>query len=163
MCRSAIGFDTTDKIALESFDLTSAAAAAVPLKVLSALNTGHLHGSKFTEYLARDVFHRGGAAACLTGEILFLQNFSCRIAIRAILVKAVADLRVQETVRSNLDQVSAVTAAEPDDLSVKALRSLLDRYQMAKSLVADILYFSSAAFHFFIPCHCRHTLILNPF
>ena len=158
MCRSAIGFDTTDKIALESFDLTSAAAAAVPLKVLSALNTGHLHGSEFTEYLARDVLHRGGAAACLTGEILFLQNFSCRIAIRAILVKAVADLCVQKTVRCDLDDVSAVTAAPPDHLSVKTLRCFFDRNQVSKSLVLDVLHFTSTVFNFFVSDNRRHTL-----
>lgn len=163
MGHTTVYLDSAQQLSFKSLDLFSAGALAVPLQVLSALDAGHLDGRQLAECLAGDIGHGRRAAAGIAGKIFFLQCFSGSIAIRTVLIKAVADLRMKKTVRGDLDEVSTVTAAEPDDLSVKALRSLLDRYQMAKSLVADILYFSSAAFHFFIPCHCRHTLILNPF
>lgn len=162
MRRTAIGFDPADKIALESLDLTAAAATAEPLQVLSALDTGHLLGSQFTECLSRDVFHRGGAATCLSGEVLFLQYFPCRIAIRTVLVKAVTDLCVQKAVRCDLDDVTAVTAAQPDHLAVKALRCLFDRNQMTKSLVLDVLHFTATVFNFLVSDNRWHIFSNNP-
>lgn len=125
--RSAIHLDPAEKIALKCLDLAATAAAAVPLEVLPALDACHLLNSQFSEHLSRDVFHRGGTTACISGEILFFQYFSGGITIRAVLVKAVTDLCMEESVGCDLDDVSAVAAAQPDDLAVKSLRRLFDR------------------------------------
>lgn len=161
-CRTAIGFDPAQKISLKSFDLTSAAALAEPLQILTAFDTGHLDSSKLAEHLSGNIFHRRGTAACLTGKVLFFQYFSGRITVRAMLVEAIADLRVKQTVGCDLDRISAVAAAQPDHLAIEALRRLFDRNKMTKSFIFDILDLSSAILYFFVSDNCWHTTKKRP-
>ena len=159
---TAIGFDTSQKVTLKSLDLTAAAALTVPLQVLAALDTCHLDGSKLSEHLSGNIFHSRRAATCLAGEILFLQHFTGRVTVRTVLVKAIADLRMEKTVGCDLDQISTVAAAQPDHLAIKALRCLFDRNQMTKTFILDIFYLSTAVFCFFISYNSRHTSKNNP-
>lgn len=155
--RTAIGFDPAKKISFKCFDLTSAAALAEPLQILTAFDTCHLDCRKLPKHLSGNIFHSRGTAACFTGKVLFFQHFSGRITIRTVLVKAVTDLCVKKTVGRDLDEISAVAAAQPDHLAIKALRRLFDRYKMTKSFVFDILDLTSAIFDFLVSDNCRHT------
>lgn len=161
-CRTAIGFDPADKITLEGFDLTTAAALTEPLQILAALYACHLDSCKLTEHLSGNIFHRRRTAACLSGKVLFLQHFSGGITIRTVLIKAVTDLCMKKTVGCDLDRISAVTAAQPDHFAIKAFRCLFDRDQMTKSLILNILDLSSAILNFFVSDNCWHTTKKQP-
>ncbi len=160
--RTAIGFDTANEITLESFDLTAAAALAVPLEILTALDACHLDGRKIAEHLTGDIFHCRRTAARLPREVLFFQDFTGRVTIRTVLVKAVTDLCMKKTVRRDLDRISAVTAAQPDHFAIKALRRLFDRDQMTESFIFDIFNLTAAILHFFVSNNSRHTSKNNP-
>ena len=161
--RTAIGFDTSQKISFKSFDLTTAAALAEPLQVLAALDTGHLDGSELAEYLSGNIFHSGRAAACLAGEILFFQHFTGSITIRTVLIKAVTDLCMEKSVGCDLDGISTIAAAQPDYLAIKALRCLFDRDQMTKTLILNVLDFSASILNLLVSDYSRHTTKNNPF
>ena len=160
--RTAIGFDTANEITLESFDFTAAAALAVPLEILTALDACHLDGRKIAEHLTGDIFHCRRTAACLPGEVLFFQDFTGRVTIWTVLVKAVTDLCMEKAVGRDLDRISAVTAAQPDYLAIKALRRLFDRDQMTESFIFDIFNLTAAILHFFVSNNSRHTSKNNP-
>ena len=162
MCRAAIDLDPADQIPLESFDLLPAAAAAEPLQVLPALDPRHLLGGKFTEHLTGNIFHRRGAAACLAREILFFQDFTRGIPIGTILIEAVADLRMEQTVGRDLDQIPAVTAAQPDHLAVKSLRRFLNGHQMAETLIFNILDLPTSILDLLVSDYSRHTTKTTP-
>ena len=149
MCRTtAIHAKSADQISRINLYFPSAGALAEPLQVLSALDAGHCGDCQFSEYLAGDIVHRGSLTAKASGEVFFLEELAAGVAVRALLVKAVADLCMQKTMRSDLHFVSAVTTAEPYDLSVKAFRCFLYGNMMSKSLSRNILNFAASIFFF---------------
>ncbi len=162
MCRAAIDLDAADQIPLESFDLLPAAAAAEPLQILPALDPGHLLGSKLTEHLPGNIFHRRGTAACLAREILFFQNFTRGIPIGTILIKAITDLRMEKTMGRDLYEIPAVTAAQPDHLAVEALRRFLNGHQMTETLILNILDLPASILDLLVSDYSRHTTKNNP-
>lgn len=161
--RAAVHLDTTEQISFKSLDLLAAAATAVPLQILSALDSRHRLYRQLTKDLARYIFHRGRTAACLAREILFFQCFSRGISVRTLLIEAVANLRVEKPVRRDLDRVPAITAAQPDHLAIKSFRRLLDRDQMTETLILNVLDFSPAILDFLVSDYSRHTTKNNPF
>ena len=161
--RTAIHLDAADQISFKNLDLLSAAATAVPLQILPAFDPRHRLRSQFTKDLTCNICHRRGASPCLPREILFLQCFARGIPIRAILIEAVTDLCVKKPVGRDLDGIPAVAAAQPDYLAIKSLRRLLDRDQMTKTLILNVLDFSASILNLLVSDYSRHTTKNNPF
>ena len=155
--RTAVGLDPAKQISLKDLHFFTAAAAAEPLKILSALDTGHFLDRKIAEYLAGNILHGRGTAAGIAREILFFQCFAGRVTIGTLLIKAIADLCMQKAMGRDFDGISAIAAAKPDHLPVEALRCLFNCHQMTETLILNILNFSPSVLDLPVSDNSRHT------